>query len=933
MSEQINELTNCSSTNSFFKQLPSNCHLNISCLHVNIRSMIKNFTKLQQVVHNCTFPVDIIVVTEAGISNRIVNLYNLTGYNMYPQLRSNKRGGGIIVYIKNHLKLTLLHRQTKTFENITGIVKLNSNQDIVLCAVYRPPKTNRYIFVKELSKCMSTFNEKRNLILIGDTNIDLKTASSLTDSYLEMLSGYGLMCGISDYTRIEKKLNLITKSCIDHIFARLPTFDPYAAALDITLADHRAIMLACMGDPVSVDTREVFKQVIDYDILYKELKNVKWLQTNCTKSPVDIFNFIKRSFQNAKKAATSIIKHKFNKHKTTNQYKLPWIDDNVNQLCEKRDKLFRAWKRNPLDSKLRLEYNTIRNKVHKVLENKRNRYYIKNIQQNFNNTRKVYQIINKMLGRVTSSVDEVVLKAFEGQSIKEIVNNFAKGFDKAVKNIIPTCNVNLLSPSKYSRPNNSSLYFQKATRDKVNKIIKKLCSRKAPGSDNIGVSDIKCMNTEGATAIANLINASVETGIYPDELKIGCVRPIHKKGRRDDFLNYRPVTLLSSIDKIVEKYVCEQIYEFYDMHDVIYQNQYGFQAGKGTNDLLMKLTDEINEYLNNKKHVVVLFIDFSRAFDTLDHKQIITKLDDCGIRGPLLRWCANYLKNRKFSVRINDTYSDPVTVTEDDTCLLVADEDPDIACDMLQSDFNMLAKWCHDAGLVLNSIKTKLLHIKSPYIKRTLSKRIIAHNHDCLHSSCRNTNCSCPSIELVNTQTYLGMQIDNKFTWHNHIEYVCNKLRQFLANIIILKNRIPFPVKMMLYNSLAESYIQYGLGSYGRTFITYLNKIYNLQIRILKNIVTDKIRRQFHDDDSMLFKHCNILPVHTQVKYLLLKNTFLMKIYNLKSSTPGANNMYGERTAGYIVPRLINNLPSELRVNLNTKNIKQKLKMYFLDTL
>ncbi|CAK1593657.1 unnamed protein product [Parnassius mnemosyne] len=127
------------------------------------------------------------------------------------------------------------------------------------------------------------------------------------------------------------------------------------------------------------------------------------------------------------------------------------------------------------------------------------------------------------------------------------------------------------------------------------------------------------MDTEGA--IANLINTSVETGIYPDELKIGCVRPIYKKGRRDDFLNYRPITLLSSINKIVEKYVREQIDKFYNTHDVIYENQFGFQAGKGSNDLLMKLTDEINEYLNNKNHVLVLFIDFSRAFDTLDHKK------------------------------------------------------------------------------------------------------------------------------------------------------------------------------------------------------------------------------------------------------------------------------------------------------------------------
>lgn len=93
-----------------------------------------------------------------------------------------------------------------------------------------------------------------------------------------------------------------------------------------------------------------------------------------------------------------------------------------------------------------------------------------------------------------------------------------------------------------------------------------------------------------------------------------------------------------------------------------------------------------------------------------------------------------------------------------------------------------------------------------------MSKRIVAHNHKCLHSP-SNTTCSCPFINLADSFKYLGLHIDVKFSWFNHIDHVCNKLRQFLANIIIVKNRIPYKTKLMLYNALAESTIQYGITS------------------------------------------------------------------------------------------------------------------------
>lgn len=969
----VKEFFGCTSINHFFKLLPSNSNLNFTCLHLNIRSLIKNYTKLLHVIQSSSSPLDIIILTEVGISENIANLFNIPGYNMHTQLRSNKKGGGIIVYIKKFLKFTPLHHKTITFESIFGIIKFGNRESIVLCAIYRPPSFNKILFVRELGRCLSHFGPKDNLLLMGDINIDLKRASSYRDSYLETLSECGLSCGITDYTRIAEKQNIITRSCIDHILVRLPTLHPHSAAVDLVLADHRAVILACVSDASRVHIQGVTKNVIEYETYLKELNKINWTITNTMSEPNEIVNFIHDSVNNAKKVSTST-----SIHKKQNRFRVPWINNNNIRLCDKRDRLFTAWKNNPTDLKLKLEYNKARNKVHKVLEHSRNSYYMKKINDNSRNTKKLYQIINQMLGRVSLSIDQAIMNAFDSQGLtaKEIADNFATGFDEAVKDIIPKCSAKLLDTDN-DKQTDSSMHFQEASIDKIHKIIKQLNSNKAPGLDNVNVTDIKMAGRGISVALTNLINRSVKMGSYPETLKMGCVRPIFKKGKKDEYSNYRPITLLPSVDKIVEKFICEQMHTYFRKHDVIYTNQFGFQQGKGTAELLSKFIDEVNEYLNDKNNVLVLFIDFSRAFDTLDHTKLIKKLDECGIRGPLLNWCKNYLQDRKYCVKICNAHSNTIEAKygtaqgsvlgplhflsyvnnmrnvlkycscyqyADDTCIVIGRSDINVAYELLQADFDILSKWCHDAGLVLNVSKTKLMHIKSPYLKCPSRGILKAHNHSCMHSN-NPQSCTCPEIELVNSYTYLGLTIDNHINWGQQIERVCNKLRQFMANMYILNSRIPYKVKLALYNSLAESYIQYGISSYGRTYKTYLDAIYKLQLKILKLIVPPVIKEKFRKNEPGLFKYCKVLPVQLRFKYSLLKENYFNPKYQNKIEHPvftraiaqgrlrtsKARNVYGRHTTQYLVPRLINQLPPTLKSELNCKNVKYKLKLHFLN--
>lgn len=396
--------------------------------------------------------------------------------------------------------------------------------------------------------------------------------------------------------------------------------------------------------------------------------------------------------------------------------------------------------------------------------------------------------------------------------------------------------------------------------------------------------------------------------------------------------------------------------------------------------MLSKFTDIINENLNNKKHVLIVFVDYSKAFETLRHDRLLESLDDSGIRGSLLDWCKNYLENRKYHVRVGDVFSDEQKVSQgtaqgsvlgplhyityvnsvcnviqhceilqyaDDTCLIAAHSDVNNALQHLQRDFTSLMKWSHDAGLVLNANKTKLMYISSSQNRNVQPINLIAHEHVCLHSANDQITCLCPAIQNVEQQTYLGLIIDSRLKWTAHINAVCDKLRALLAKFTLIKDRIPYPILLNLYKALGESIISYGVTSYGLTCKTHLNMIYELQLRILKIIAPRKLKSSFENDYSGLFYHCRVLPIHDRIKYaLLLDNYFnenIAKIHNNDTRTrkaknkllnlPNYKNLYGKYLLNYKIPSLLNELPITLKDNLSQDNLKRKLWDHFIDNL
>lgn len=969
--EDVYELTDCVDINQFLDKIPNNVEL--LCIHMNIRSVIKNFESLEQCIMSSSRAIDVIMLTEVNLSYSLSNIYQIKGYMMYTELRKSKKGGGIIIYIKNKHKFNIKHYKTQYCESLLGTIHTPTRYSAVLCCIYRPPSSSKHLFVKELDTLLCKIPRLEDLYILGDINIDLRSSRPIKEIYNTTMYTHGLVCGINEYTRIELTKNGLSKSCIDHIYARPRSLDVYTAALGTALADHRTVALA-VTTIMNRSTREDSKYIKRYDHkkLIKSLNEIDWEPAKITICPYKIYKCIINNIQKCYENSTVKVKTSINK----NRYNNTWINNKILKACEYRDKLFQNWIGDPSNRILKQQYNSSRNYANKLIRNFKNQKLRQDITNSKNNPRALWQILNELTGRTKTLADTIIINALEknNTSITDIAENFALCFKNSVKDM-PNCNIKLLNRETYADVPKVSCRFQKLTAKSALKEIRSINTNKAPGIDRIRAQDLKAIGTKIADVIAHFINESVRQGKYPNELKTGIVRPIHKKGSQNIYENYRPITILSAIDKIVEKAIAKQINTFYSNNNIITNKQYGFQPKKSTTQLLSQFTDSIYKHLNDKKHILIVFIDYSKAFDTLKHDTLLAKLNDCGIQGPLNKWCKNYLEERSYVVKIRDTLSTKTKTSEgtaqgsvlgplhyityvndvvntvkncevyqfaDDTCLIAADGNIDLAVKKLQIDFTQLTKWSHDAGLVLNADKTKLMYVSSSQNRKPHSLKLIAHNHNCLHSDL--TNCSCAPVEVVSQQKYLGLVIDSRLKWTEHINHVCDKLRAMLAKFRLVKNKIPFPILLLLYKALVETTIHYGLSSYGRTSKSHLDQIYNLQVRFLKTIVPDKIKNKYKNNYHQLFYHCNTIPIYDKVKYILLCDhffndsfkTFVYRSNKTRSASntilnlPSYNNLYGKAMLQYQIPKLINELPATVKSQISNQNIKNKLKQHYL---
>lgn len=921
------------------------------CVYLNIRSLRKNFNNFLIEIKEILDEIDIIILVETNISDDERDFYKIEGFSSEHRNREMRRGGGIAIYLKTSIGYEVEFPDSSSYESMLIKMKING-QILSILAVYRPPgKTNIQTYISEIKRSIIEKDFSKNLIIVGDINIDMNKTIKGNQLYLDFISSSGLQSCNNMSTREDTKKN--TSTNIDHVLVRFKSIPAYIAAgrVETDISDHYSLFFTVDHESKLITKADTIKEIsrIDNEKAKLMIAETDWSNVMKQKKSEQIYEEFTKKMLDIYDKATYVQKPL----KSRRPY--PWMTKELLQLCKVREELYKKWKKNQSNNENENSYKSYRNYVNKKIRNEKNSYYKTQFNKSIGDMRQSWRLINEILGRPKKNNDDQVLKNInEDATITS--NKLADSFNDQVQSVVHLCNHKCL---KYSpTPLNHTIFIEMADEQEVLNILKNLNVNKSAGIDGIRAIDLKSNAELFAPIMTKLINSTITESNIPDKMKTAIIRPIYKSGKKSDMSNYRPVSILPIMEKIMEEVIVRRINNFVTKYKIINKRQYGFQAGKSINRLLGDFSSHLNESKGKKMHSIILFIDFKKAFDTLDHNIMVSCLQNIGIRGLCLEWIRNYLKNRSYKVKISDKTSKEVEVMHgvpqgsklgpllyllytnnifnvmtkstvfayaDDLAIVINAENLDEAIKTTQYELDQITKWSHDHKIIINAKKTKVMHIP-PY--NEIHKNIDLH---IMNEPCKDDT-NTTKIETVTEMKYLGIVVDNNANWKKHIDYIRAKLRKTIFFMYHLKRSSNSSIMKRVYFALAEPHIRFGITAWGSA--KYCNVIVKLQ---------NKIVRFLHKDDKN-----NILSIKKLYKMTMIntyynsRKDYLKKINHNhhtrqktsgKFETPIIKNSKHQQTLENVIPHLFNELPEDLTNIKDPNKRKTLLKKFFLNNL
>ena len=293
---------------------------------------------------------------------------------------------------------------------------------------------------------------------------------------------------------------------------------------------------------------------------------------------------------------------------------------------------------------------------HLIRKSKRNHYhsYFENFKHN---SKKIWKGINELINRSKCKNTDKIQLRINNNIINDdnmIANHFNQYFTSIASNLVDKLGTTTSNYSNYLKnPNSKSFFVTPVVSNEVQSVINNLDENKSADSYDLPPKLIKLSSESILTPLTHLINASFSSGYYPKLLKYAKVIPIYKGKSPYEVSNYRPISLLPYFNRICEKLMYKRLISFIDENKIIYEHQFGFQKGKSTSQAILDMSTKIVTAIENKELSCCVFLDFAKAFDTVDHHILIKKLDYYSIRGTAQDWFKSYLSNRTQRVSIN----------------------------------------------------------------------------------------------------------------------------------------------------------------------------------------------------------------------------------------------------------------------------------------
>ena len=956
-------------------KLMYNINTLFSIVYINIRSLNKNFDKINQLILNLAFTPDIIGVSETWLTKDKYFLYSLNNYTFIHQpCKGNVGGSGL--FIKSGIQFKRLDKiqlNLKDCDDIWAELTLHNNRKLVISNIYRNPSPNFNDFQINLSNSINELiTSNKKFAIGGDFNIDLLKNNSKNTIFANHMDNLGIWQTVRCPTRITWKLR---KTLLDHVYTNLLQKEIHTETLCFDISDHLPnIVLINSLKRQTYNRKKQWKRNDKNFVENKYLNDLKLnLETisNNNLSGNENWNIFIKIFE------STLNKHSPLQLISKREQKLhqnPWISKEIKLAIKHKHQLYKKLlSKTEHNDKEWAKYKIIRNKLTRDIEKSKQLYHNSKINQVSSNPKKLWRTINNIVQiNKSNTTEDILLKNDNNllinnkQEISNTLNDYFTTIGINLSNKIP--NIDKIDSNSYVsniKNYHNTFFLKHISNNEVINYIKSLNTNKKTRSDCPQIKYIKLSSEIISPILTKIINQCIDEDIFPDDLKVAEITPIFKKGVKTNPTNWRPISILSPFSKVYERHIYNNLISFIEKYNILHQFQYGFRRNSSTEDALAHIHEYLAQNMDQNNITCAIFIDFRKAFDTVDHDILITKLAHYGIRGKTSKLLTNYLTNRIqstiangikssnqevscgvpqgsilaslfFILYINDITNCSnfdVKLFADDACLLYSHKNHHQLEKNVNTELQKIHLWTQINKLTINYDKTNYLIFSNRNDKTNLN--LTMNNHKLIRE----------------TETkYLGVMLNEKLKWENHIKYITKKISRTYFILTKIRYYVNTKTLILIYNSLAYTYFNYCICTWGGAPESILKPLKTLQNKITRIITFSDYKAH---SDPLYFK-LNILrlkdiyelklaimihKIHkgfkidktknlTKIEHIHSHNTRLSKSHNYYTNFRKTN--IGQSTPIINGTKIWRNIPEDIK-NSSTTCFKSKFTKILID--
>ena len=932
--------------------------------HLNINSIRNKFEALSDIIKN---KIDIVLISETKLDSSFPNsLFYIDGFSPPYRKNRNKRGGGLILYVRNDIPSKELRTIPIPIDKDCIFIEINLfKKKWLVCGFYNPHKNQIENQITFLCNCLNYYaSYYDNIIILGDFN------SEPTESHMkEFIDAYDLKNLVNKPTCYKNPAN---PSCIDLILTNRCMSFQNTTTIETGLSDFHKMTITIM--------KTFFKKkkpkIISYRD-YKHFSNISYKQELLGElHKTDINNIDYLEFDNI--VLDILNRHAPIKHKYLRANEAPFMNKEYKRAIMVRSKLRNDYNKKPDNQKF-TAYKKQRNICTNLLKNIKFNFYNNLNPASISNNKTFWKNVKPMFSdKKTSNINiNLVDKNDIISDDNKIAECFKNFFENAVKELGIVMDPNILLKSTHedlilhniekfkNHPSiikikevvnlDDTFIFNFITLDNMVDKINNLDITKSNPLNSIPSKIVITNSDIFAPILYNNFNNNINNGTFPSKLKTADITPTHKKNERILKENYRPISILPAISKIYEKLLADQLNIHFEK--ILSKFQCGFRKGFSAQHCLIYMIEKWKKSLDNKGAAGALLTDLSKAFDCLDHGLLIAKLEAFGLDYPSLNIINSYLSNRSQRVKINSRYSSPwesmygipqgsilgpllfnvylcdlflflnestiINYADDNTPFAIA-QDNESVIKLIEHDSNILFLWLANNMVKANPSKSHLL----------------------LSSKQNNLYGLINNYEIKNSgnEVLLGITFNNELNFSEHVSNLCTKASNKLHALARISQYMNQNQKRVIMKAFIQSQFGYCPLVWmfcSRTINTRINNIHERSLRIVYNDHESTFSELLMNDKSFTVHHRNIqtlaieiYKVINNISPIIMNEIFVLKEnYRYKTKEIFVTNNirtehYGKESLSHLGPKIWGIVPNDIKTLASLKDFKNTIRKW-----